>query len=357
MTGISKDILSPRHGAASKVSALFAAAAMATGVAAHAGGVSAERVIPAPQSPMNLNGFVEYTGAIHKLDQDRRDILAPVEDTFILIAAHRQELDKTITSCVKIKNCSPHVIAFQDMIKQVKKIHDPAKQLVAVNVWVNTAIRYDNNEANTTYSNFDHRTLVQSLEESAGICDEIAQLKLYALDKAGFPQKDMRFVIVAGVDKDDNFLGGHAVVAAHVGKTNWVLNNNDGFFTEKGETLSYEAARSGISIGSVMYDDRLSFGDDTSLAQSFPRTIPMATMNYKNLAFVLPMEQAARLMPRLRIPAAPSTPPAIYSADNDKDVEKVVMPAAQMVFDVKAPDAPPARPAAPSPVTNVKPIT
>lgn len=183
------------------------------------------------KNPLDFAGFHEDTS---------RRIMAPIrvdplarrgQPTFGHQAAlgwneqtllrNKFELDAVFTACDhKPSTCPPVTTAFRRMIQTARTIKDPLTQAGVVNAWVNATLAYNTDEVKTGHRN----TLLQALETKQSVCDENAQLKYYALNKAGIAPENIRIVLAAitvGGKRVDN----HAFLVLRTGENNWVLTN------------------------------------------------------------------------------------------------------------------------------------
>jgi hypothetical protein len=135
----------------------------------------------------------------------------------LTLLRNKIEMDAAFVHCDNAPTtCPPSLVAYRSMIGVVRQIADPLTQAGVVNAWVNNAIQYDNVEAKQASW---RRTLTDTLAAGQGVCDEQGQLKLYALDKAGFKPENLRFVLAAMVQNGKR-VGAHAFVLTRIGSNN-----------------------------------------------------------------------------------------------------------------------------------------
>ncbi|MDE2030216.1 MAG: transglutaminase domain-containing protein, partial [Alphaproteobacteria bacterium] len=112
--------------------------------------------------------------------------------------------------------------AFADMLERVKEIPSQLTQIETINAWVNLYIRYDKKEAK---DDLPHRSLERALIDRKGVCDEIARLKLFALEALGYQENDIRWVSETYYKNDVRNDPGHAVTLVRIGDDHWILND------------------------------------------------------------------------------------------------------------------------------------
>ena len=137
----------------------------------------------------------------------------------------KKELEGEIAACgMAHASCHPRVREFAAMLEAVRKIPNKLTQVEIVNAWVNIKIAYDLKEPILSSTNDDHRTLSNALKDSKAVCDEIARLKLFGLEKLGFAPDDIRWVA------EDLYVDGrlqkhgHAVTVVRIGNKIWAMN-------------------------------------------------------------------------------------------------------------------------------------
>jgi len=138
----------------------------------------------------------------------------------------KAELDAALDECSKKPAHCPAVLkAFADMIGNLKKFSDNTLlRALIVNAWLNSSIIYDNAEARGA----KRQTLLATILHKRGICDEVTQLKLYALRSSGTPADDVRYLAEVVVTNGKMEKTGHAVVALKDGQSRtWILDNQD----------------------------------------------------------------------------------------------------------------------------------
>ena len=135
----------------------------------------------------------------------------------------KAELETAITrSASSATEGDARIKSFATMIDSIKKIPDRLTQIEALNAGVNLFNVYDKAEFNEEKP---HRSLVETLREGRGVCDETALLKLFALKKLGVADRDVRCVSESAIidGKDAGFR--HVVVLVRVDGETWVMNN------------------------------------------------------------------------------------------------------------------------------------
>nr|GAJ37377.1 predicted periplasmic protein [Bradyrhizobium sp. DOA9] len=116
-------------------------------------------------------------------------------------------------------SCPPHAAQFLRLIAATKAKSGRA-QLEEVNLGVNTAIRYVNDVVQ--FRELDRwSTPLSSLASAKGDCEDYAIAKYAALREAGFPEADMRLLLV----RDRTVRQDHAVLAARL-DGRWLILDN-----------------------------------------------------------------------------------------------------------------------------------
>ena len=183
--------------------------------------VAAEDTQSSPPSAFSVAGFAE--------NQEFPADTAQSQDVLASQARYRTdkaELDAALDECSKKPaHCPAPLEAFAKMIGGLKKFSDNAllRALIA-NAWLNSSITYDNAEARGA----KRQTLLSTILHKRGICDEVTQLKLYALRSSGTPADDVRYLAEVVVTSGKMEKTGHAVVALKDGNNRtWILDNQD----------------------------------------------------------------------------------------------------------------------------------
>ncbi|MGB9152465.1 MAG: transglutaminase domain-containing protein [Alphaproteobacteria bacterium] len=177
---------------------------------------------PAPEPSklgFTVGGYQEYTDP----SSSKTGWLSTYQARYLQDSA---ELQAAMDDCTKnAPTCDPHVKAFADMLKLVKKVPDQLTQIEMVDTYLNT-ISYDYDEESHAKSDLDHHTFKQVLDLNKGVCDEVAGLKLFALEKLGFHEQNIRWV-GEDVYGDGERADAHAVTAVRIGSQVWIMNLGD----------------------------------------------------------------------------------------------------------------------------------
>lgn len=193
---------------------------------------SADTAVAAPLNPPKFGPFTEdeaqRRGAPKIADINMlrnlptNNALDQLATNHTKLARNRAELDKVLRDCAREvgEPCKPGLQKYQTMLKEVREMRAPYLQAMVVNAWVNSAIRYDNEEIGKN----NRRNLNEALIDGKGVCDEQAQLKLHALQAVGFKPEDIRFV-VGNVVQNGKFKIAHAVTTVRIDGRTLVLNN------------------------------------------------------------------------------------------------------------------------------------
>jgi predicted transglutaminase-like cysteine proteinase len=142
--------------------------------------------------------------------------------------AEQAKLDEALSACSKApKRCPPGIKAYQALIDDSKKFSGNALlQAAMVNAGVNLSITYDEKELKGLRKpNGWYRTLKNTLVDQKGVCNEHAELKYYALRKAGIPSGDILILNELVVEKGRLLRIGHNVVALRTGGKTWILDD------------------------------------------------------------------------------------------------------------------------------------
>jgi predicted transglutaminase-like cysteine proteinase len=183
--------------------------------------VAAEDIQSSPPSAFSVAGFNE--------NQEFPANTAQSQDVLASQARYRTdkaELDAALGECSKKPAQCPALLkAFAKMIGNLKKFSDNTLlRALIVNAWLNSSIIYESEEARGA----KRQALLATILHNRGICDEVTQLKLYALRSSGTPADDVRYLAEVVVTKGKMEKIGHAVVAIKVGQNRtWILDNQD----------------------------------------------------------------------------------------------------------------------------------
>ncbi len=137
----------------------------------------------------------------------------------ITLQRNKAELDAALDQCDDGGVCAPGVASYRRMLQTARRVPDSTVRAGFINAWVNLTIHYD---FSTPHNH--RRTLTQALVDHKGVCDEQAQLKLYALDATGTPPQSARLVLAA-LRHQDGSTTAHAFVMTRTNGTNWVMDN------------------------------------------------------------------------------------------------------------------------------------
>jgi predicted transglutaminase-like cysteine proteinase len=183
--------------------------------------VVAEDTHSSPHATFSVAGFNE--------NQEFPAYTAQSQDVLASQAHYRTdkaELDAALDECSKKPtHCPAPMKAFAKMIGNLKKFSDNTLlRALIVNAWLNSSIIYDSEEARGA----KRQTLLATILHKRGICDEVTQLKLYALRSSGTPADDVRYLAEVVVTNGKMEKTGHAVVAIKDGQNRtWILDNQD----------------------------------------------------------------------------------------------------------------------------------
>jgi hypothetical protein len=136
--------------------------------------VAAEDIQSSPPSSFSVAGFNE--------NQEFRANRAQSQDVLASQARYRTdkaELDAALDECsIKSTQCPALLKAFAKMIENLKKFSDHTLlRALIVNAWLNSSIIYESEEARGA----KRQTLLATILHNRGVCDEVTQLKHYAL--------------------------------------------------------------------------------------------------------------------------------------------------------------------------------
>ena len=167
----------------------------------------------------------------------------------------KAELENVIVECsTSPKSCNPRIAAFAQMIKDVGQVPDRLTQVKLINAYINK-IDYDDDEVKSSRTDLDHHTLLEAITLNKVICDEVARLKLFALEKIGFSQDEARWVsesiYINGVKQDS----GHAIVEIKIDGQNWIMNI-------KANSLSYGAISTQQAISEIIKQSKMENDSD-----------------------------------------------------------------------------------------------
>ena len=175
--------------------------------------VAAEDIHSSPHATFSVAGFNE--------NQEFPANTAQSQDVLASQAHYRTdkaELDAALDECSPA-HCPAPLKAFAKLIGALKKFSDNTLlRALIVNAWLNSSIIYDSEEARGA----KRQTLLATILHKRGICDEVTQLKLYALKSSGTPADDVRYLAEVVVANGKMEKTGHAVVAIKDGqKRTW----------------------------------------------------------------------------------------------------------------------------------------
>ena len=198
--------------------------------------VAAEATNSSPHATFSIAGIKE--------NQEFPANTAQSQDVLASQARYRTdkaELDAALDECSKKPaHCPAPLKAFADMIGNLKKFSDNTLLRALIdNAWLNSSIIYDSEEARGA----KRQTLLATILHKRGICDEVTQLKLYALRGSGTPADDVRYLAEVVVTNSKMEKTGHAVVAIKEGNNRtWILDNQDQQDQERKETITLAKA-------------------------------------------------------------------------------------------------------------------
>ncbi len=272
-------------------------------------------------NPLTYGGYGENTaqyGAPPPLHVDPRKYLhfatqvdtTKAQQNFIVVLRNKQELDAAFDRCGDdLTRCPPHLANFRAMVRAVRKLKNPLTQVQAVNAWVNTAIVYDNAEPATGR----RRTLVETIEAGKGVCDEQAQLKLYALRRADFPAQDARMLVVA-VMRGKQRTGNHAFAVARAAGQAWAMDNQQQGLPVRGQPVKAADRTGNINFDGTVFADMVHANSQQKPFFGGREIIPVQAITYVTSANYISSQgvSASRGMvsarPRLRQMARVSQP-------------------------------------------------
>jgi predicted transglutaminase-like cysteine proteinase len=177
----------------------------------------------------NSSSHATFSVAGFKENQDFPANTAQSQDVLASQARYRTdkaELDAALDECSKKSaQCPAPLKAFAKMTENLKRFSDNTiLRALIVNAWLNSSIIYDSEEARGAR----RQTLLATILQNRGICDEVTQLKLYALRSSGTPAEDVRYLAEVVVTNGKMEKTGHAVVAIKDGNDRiWILDNQD----------------------------------------------------------------------------------------------------------------------------------
>jgi len=232
---------------------------------------------PQPTTPLSLAGFTENY-RLHFLKKGDNNP-TPFQEHYL---ACKADLELRLSRCARDSaNCHPHIKAYANMVELAKKISDRKIQAAVVNAFVNSAIKYDDDEntALKANDNLAPRSQVAALLDGCGICGSISQLKLAALELICFPQDDIRLVgmswakeeqsadnhTIVEAKEENQSVDGHAVVEVRIGNANWILNNESDQPAENSSMISLSSAQDIFIYHSLMERDFVAVNGDVSV--------------------------------------------------------------------------------------------
>ncbi len=191
-------------------------------------------------------------------------------------------LDSQMVACrMTPETCSPPLEKFRQLIDTARTIPDPTTKALLVNAWVNTAIAYDDDLV-LSQKNSKPRPapdMVETLTTGKGICDQQAQLKLYALSRAGIPQEDLRYVALM-VIKEGRWVSSHAVTLARLDGKTAVLNGQQ--YDKDMPHKTYADIDQRLAYNSALQDPRslLNLDYNAPFRQGGTSLMPLYSANY-----------------------------------------------------------------------------
>lgn len=210
-------------------------------------------------------------------------MLSTMGSSHYAITRNAVVMDGQMVACrMEPQNCSPALKQFQQFIDAARGVNDPIMRAQVVNAWVNTAIAYDDDFVLAQKKAREKRpspTLVETLENGKGICDQQAQLKLYALSRSGTAQEDLRYVALM-VIKEGKWVESHAVVLARLNGKTFVLNGQqfDRDFPDRKQAGDDQR----LSYNSALLEPRsfLNIDYDAPFRQGGTSLMPLYSANY-----------------------------------------------------------------------------
>lgn len=196
------------------------------------------------------------------------------------LVRNRLELDAVLRDCARevVQPCAPGLQKYQQMVQEVRTFHAPYLQAMVINAWVNSAIRYDNEEVGSS----KRRNLDEALLVGKGVCDEQAQLKLHALQAVGFKPDDTRYV-VGNVVQNGMFKIAHAVATVRINDQSFVLDNQ-----MSGEmpphAASFQAVSALLNRASRLKTTTEMYGANPEQRSAAEKFLPVYAMNYQTAA-------------------------------------------------------------------------
>ncbi len=251
---------------------------------------SADSVVAAPLNPPKFGPFNEdeaqRRGAPRIADINMlrhvptNNALDQLATNHTKLARNRAELEMVLRDCANevVVPCAPGLQKYQTMLTEVREMHAPYLQAMVVNAWVNSAIRYDNEEVGSN----KRRNLDEALIVGKGVCDEQAQLKLHALQAVGFKPEDIRFV-VGNVVQNGKFKIAHAVTTVRIDGRTLVLNNQLSA-QMPAQAASFQAISKLMDGTSRLATTTELLGENPEERSHTEKFLPVYAMNYQTAA-------------------------------------------------------------------------
>lgn len=196
------------------------------------------------------------------------------------LVRNRTEFDQVLRDCARevMQPCAPGLLKYQAMLNEVRAMGAPYLQAMVINAWVNSAIRYDNEEVGSN----KRRNLDEALIVGKGVCDEQSQLKLHALQAVGFRPADTRYV-VGNVVQNGKFKIAHAVATVRINDRTFVLNNQLSA-QMPAQAASFQAISKQMDVTSRLMTTTELHGDKPEERSAFEKFLPVYAMNYQTAA-------------------------------------------------------------------------
>jgi predicted transglutaminase-like cysteine proteinase len=196
------------------------------------------------------------------------------------LVRNRTEFDQVLRDCARevAQPCAPGLQKYQAMLTEVREMRAPYLQAMVINAWVNSSIRYDNEEVGTN----KRRNLDEALIVGKGVCDEQAQLKLHALQAVGFKSDDTRYV-VGNVVQNGKFKIAHAVATVRIDGRALVLNNQLSA-QMPAQAASFQAISKLMDGTSRLMATPELHGDKPEERSAAEKFLPVYAMNYQTAA-------------------------------------------------------------------------
>lgn len=251
---------------------------------------SPDAVTAAPLNPPKFGPFTEdeaqRRSAPHIADMNllrhvpTNNALDQLATNHAKLVRNRAEFDQVLRDCGSelTQPCAPGLQKYQTMLSEVRALHAPYLQAMVINAWVNSAIRYDNEEVGSN----KRRNLDEALIVGRGVCEEQAQLKLHALQAVGFKPGDTRYV-VGNVVQNGKFKIAHAVATVRIDDRTFVLNNQLSA-QMPAQAASFQAISKQIDVTSRLMTTAELHGDKPEERSPAEKFLPVYAMNYQTAA-------------------------------------------------------------------------